>query len=91
MVLHSQLPCCKTFATWGNYLKSLRETEQARRVAKLEAVGLSPQDNPYVSVNEGRFPQAGSNLSVATFRLLYSANGGLHSGAGPFLEAVSCR
>ena len=43
----------------SDYLKSLREAEQARYVAKLEAAGLSLQDDPYVSVNDGRFPQAG--------------------------------
>ena len=40
-------------------LRVLREAEQARYVAMLEAAGLSLQDDPYASANDGRFPQAG--------------------------------
>ena len=43
----------------SNYLKRLAEAEQARYAAKLEVAGLSLQDDPYVSANDGRFPQAG--------------------------------
>ena len=44
----------------SNYLKSLREAEQGRYTANLEAAGvMSLQDDPYASANGGRFPQAG--------------------------------
>ena len=36
----------------SDYLKSLREAEQARYVAKLEEAGLSLQDDPYASTND---------------------------------------
>ena len=41
----------------SDYLKSLREAEQTRYVAKLEAAGLSLQDDAYTSANDGRIPQ----------------------------------
>ena len=43
----------------SDYLKSLREAEQVRYVAKPKAAGVSLQDNPYALGNDGRFPQAG--------------------------------
>ena len=51
----------------NDYLKSLREAEQARYVAKLEAAGLSLQDDPYTSANrcDGRFSQAGLKFEYA--------------------------
>ena len=60
----------------SDYLKSLREAEQARYVAKLKAAGLSLQDKLYASANDGRFPHAGLKFEYGhTSAILFSDRG----------------
>ena len=55
--------------------KMLGEVEQARNVAKLEAAGLSLQDDPYTSANDGGFvsDMAGWHQVEYRIRSNYSA------------------
>ena len=50
------------------YLKSLREAEQDRYVAKLEAAGLSLQDDLMPQQMTATFRRLASSLSMATFQ-----------------------